>query len=54
MVCPRCGGPMRITAFIAEPRVIVKILKHLAAEALAARSPPGTVPFSRRRPVTVA
>ena len=30
LVCPRCGGQMRIIAFITEPRVIGKILRHLA------------------------
>jgi hypothetical protein len=40
LVCPRCGGPMRIIAFITEPRVIGKILKHLAAKGVDARSPP--------------
>jgi hypothetical protein len=40
LVCPRCGGPMRIIAFITEPKVIGKILKHLAAKGVDARSPP--------------
>jgi hypothetical protein len=41
LVCPRCGGTMRIIAFITEPRVIGKILKHLADKGVDARSPPG-------------
>jgi hypothetical protein len=40
LVCPRCGSPMRIIAFITEPRVIGQILKHLAAKGIDARSPP--------------
>lgn len=40
-VCPRCGGPMRIVAFITEPKVIRKILLHLAAKDIDARTPPG-------------
>jgi hypothetical protein len=40
LVCPHCGGPMRIIAFITEPTVIGKILKHLAAKGVDARSPP--------------
>jgi hypothetical protein len=40
-LCPRCGGPMRIIAFITEPRVIGKILRHLASRGVDARSPPG-------------
>ena len=31
---------MRIIAFITEPKVIGKILKHLAARGVDARSPP--------------
>ena len=40
LVCPRCGGEMRIIAFITEPRVIHKILTHLAAKGTDGRSPP--------------
>ena len=29
LVCPRCGGTMRILAFIEQPEVIAKILTHL-------------------------
>ena len=54
LVCPRCGGLMRIIAFITELRVIGKILKHLAAKGVDARSPPGADPSSPRRTVTAA
>ena len=54
LVCPRCGGTMRIIAFITEPRVIGKILRHLAAQGVDARSPPGADPSAPRRPVTAA
>ena len=48
LVCPRCGARMRITvppvvlgvAFITEPRVITKILRHLATKPADQRSPP--------------
>ena len=40
LVCPRCGEAMRIIAFVTAPRVIDKILKHLAAKGIDARSPP--------------
>ncbi len=40
LVCPRCGATMRIIAFITEPRVITKILRHLATNAAGQRSPP--------------
>ena len=29
LVCPDCHGPMRIVAFIEEPRVVRAILEHL-------------------------
>jgi len=45
-VCPRCGGTMRIIAFMTEPRVIGKTLKHLAATGVDARSRPGADPSS--------
>jgi hypothetical protein len=31
LVCPRCHGEMRIVAFIIDPTVVDKILKHLRA-----------------------
>ena len=40
LVCPRCGEAMRILAFVTEPKVIDRILKHLAAKGIDARSPP--------------
>ena len=40
LVCPRCGGPMRIIAFIIEPKVIAKIRAHLAAKGTDGRGPP--------------
>ena len=40
LVCPRCGEPMRIVAFITEPKVIARILRHLGARAAEGRSPP--------------
>jgi len=30
LVCPDCGGPMPIVAFIEEPRVVRAILEHLS------------------------
>lgn len=40
LICPRCGAAMRVVAFITEPRVITKILRHLAAKGADPRSPP--------------
>jgi len=45
LACPKCFSPMRIIAFIEEPTVIEKVLKHIgeptqAPEILPARAPP--------------
>jgi len=45
LLCPRCNRPMRILAFIQDPPVIEKILRHIgeptqAPKLLPARSPP--------------
>jgi hypothetical protein len=41
-ICPRCGGAMRILAFLTEPAVIDRILTHLRTRAppAPARDPP--------------
>jgi hypothetical protein len=42
LVCPSCGGEMKLIAFITEHDVVDAILRHLAkAEARSARGPPG-------------
>jgi hypothetical protein len=45
LLCPRCGEPMRLVAFIQEPAVIETILRHIgepseAPKVLPARAPP--------------
>jgi hypothetical protein len=45
LVCPRCGEPMRLIAFILDPPVVERILGHIgeptdAPAVLPARSPP--------------
>ena len=45
--CPRCGQPMRIIAFVLDPPVIERILRHVGEPTepptiLPARSPPQT------------
>ena len=47
LLCARCGRPMRILAFILDPAVIQKILRHLGDEenpppVAPARAPPQT------------
>jgi len=39
-LCPRCGGQMRIIAFIEEPKVIDRIIGHLKLTFEAERPPP--------------
>jgi hypothetical protein len=40
LVCPRCGGEMRVVGFITEPGVIRRILDHLRKRDRPSRSPP--------------
>ena len=45
LLCPRCGEPMRIIAFVLDPPVIERILGHIGEPTspptvLPARSPP--------------
>jgi hypothetical protein len=41
LACPRCGGRFRLMALIDDPRVILRILRHLGlpTEIPAARAP---------------
>ena len=41
LLCPQCGGPMRIIASIGQPEVIEKILTHLGLWPAHAHGPPG-------------
>ena len=40
LVCPRCGGEMRVISFITEPQVIRRILDHLEKKGRTQRAPP--------------
>ena len=40
LICPKCGGTMRIVSFIEDHIVIDKIIKHLNLTFKAARPPP--------------
>ena len=47
LVCPSCGGEMRIIAFIIDHDVVDAILRHLAkAEARSPRGSPGATALS--------
>ena len=51
LLCPKCGGEMRIIAFIIDHDVVDAILRHLAkAEAKSPRGPPGTASRSPPHP----
>ncbi|HWR98900.1 MAG TPA: hypothetical protein VN317_10805 [Candidatus Methanoperedens sp.] len=50
LLCPDCGGAMRVIAFIEEPRVVRAILEHLPRWD-EARPPPVTPGAARRAPV---
>jgi len=53
LLCPRCGEPMRIIAFVLDPPVIERILRHIGEPTeppviLPARSPPqGEIAFDQ-------
>ena len=40
LTCPHCGAAMRIVSIITAPRVIRRILDHLAHTAASSRAPP--------------
>ncbi len=44
LVCPRCGGAMRIISFIDQPAVIEKILRHLDLRDSQPHAPPAPPP----------
>jgi hypothetical protein len=48
LVCPRCGGPMRIIALLEQREIIEKTLNHLGLWSPAAHSPPIHVPGDAR------
>ncbi len=45
MVCPRCGGAMKVVAFLTENAVVDKIIEHLKLTFVAAKPPPSQVAF---------
>jgi len=40
MVCPKCGGRMKVVAFITEYAVVDRIIDHLKLKFVAAKPPP--------------
>ena len=43
MICPRCGGKMRVVAFLTEYAVVDRIIRHLELTFVAEKSPPAHV-----------
>ena len=44
LICPQCGGPMRIIAFITFSAEIHKILEHIGVDSVAPRITPARGP----------
>ena len=40
MICPKCGGRMKVVAFLTEPAVVDRIINHLKLAFVAERPPP--------------
>jgi hypothetical protein len=43
MVCPKCGGLMKVVAFITEYAVVDRIIDHLKLKFIAEKPPPSRV-----------
>jgi hypothetical protein len=43
LVCPRCGGRMKIVAFLTEYEVVDRIIRHLELTFVAEKPPPAHV-----------
>jgi len=43
MVCPQCGGLMKVVAFLTEVAVVDRIIDHLKLGFVADRPPPSPV-----------
>jgi len=43
MLCPRCGGRMKVVAFLTEPAIVDRIIDHLRLTFVAERPPPSHV-----------
>jgi len=42
-ICPRCGGRMRVVAFLTEYAVVDRIIRHLKLTFVAEKPPPAYV-----------
>jgi len=40
MICPRCGGTMKVVAFLTDYAVVDRIIRHLELTFVAEKPPP--------------
>jgi hypothetical protein len=45
MVCPQCGGTMKVIAFITDFPVVDRIINHLKLSFVAAKPPPPRIAY---------
>lgn len=45
MVCPQCGGQMRVISFLTDYAVVDRIINHLKLSFIADRPPPAHLAF---------
>jgi len=50
MLCPRCGGRMKVVAFLTEHAVVDRIIDHLKLTFVAERPPPAQLDFQEYLP----
>jgi hypothetical protein len=43
MVCPKCGGPMKVVAFITDYAAVDRIIEYLKLTFVAEKPPPARV-----------
>jgi hypothetical protein len=51
LTCPRCGGAMRVVAFLTEHAVVDRIIDHLKLTFVAERLPPPCITYQRAREI---
>jgi hypothetical protein len=44
LICPRCGSRMKVVAFLTEPEVVDRIIRHLELTFAAEKPPPENPP----------
>jgi hypothetical protein len=44
MLCPKCGGTMKVVAFLTEHAIVDGIIEHLKLRFIAEKPPPSRIP----------